>query len=50
MLDLSAVNFVDSPGAATLADIRRLTDGTGVALRLTNAKPQVLRVLRADAP
>jgi anti-anti-sigma factor len=49
VLDLSAVNFVDSQGAAALADIRRLTDGAGVALRLTNAKPQVLEVLRADS-
>ena len=48
VLDLEAVNFIDSQGAAQLAEIHRLVDAHGVTLRLARVKPPVLAVLRAD--
>jgi anti-anti-sigma factor len=48
VLDLEGVDFVDSQGAAKLADIHQLMDVYGVALRLARVKPNVLKVIRAD--
>ena len=48
VLDLEGVNFVDSQGAAKVAELYGLTEADGVTLRLARVKPQVLAVLRAD--
>ncbi len=48
VLDLEGVNFVDSQGAAKVAEIRELAEADGVTLRLARLKPQVLAVLQAD--
>jgi anti-anti-sigma factor len=48
VLDLEGVNFIDSQGAAKLAEIHRLMQADGVTLRLARVKPQVLAVLQAD--
>jgi high affinity sulfate transporter 1 len=48
VLDLEGVNFIDSQGASTLAEIHGMMEADGVSLRLARAKPQVLRVLEAD--
>jgi sulfate permease, SulP family len=48
VLDLEGVNFVDSQGAAKIAEIHRLTEADGVTLRLARVKPQVRTVLEAD--
>jgi len=42
VLDFEGVNFVDSQGAAKLAEIHGLTHADGVTLRLSRLKPQVL--------
>ena len=48
VLDLEGVDFVDSQGAAKLAEIHEVTEADGVALRLARLKPQVAAVLDAD--
>jgi SulP family sulfate permease len=48
VIDLAGVNFIDSQGASTLAEVHSLLAADGVSLRLAKAKPQVLRVLEAD--
>ncbi len=48
VLDFEAVTFIDSQGAEQLAEIHRLVDSYGAALRLARVKPPVLAVLRAD--
>ena len=48
VLDLEGVNFVDSHGAAKIAELHRLTEADGVTLRLARVKPQVRAVLDAD--
>jgi len=48
VLDLGGVDFIDSQGAAKLADIHELTKTGGVTLRLAQVKPQVLTMLHAD--
>jgi SulP family sulfate permease len=48
VLDLEGVNFVDSQGAAKLAELYRLMESEGVTLRLARVKPHVMAVLRAD--
>jgi len=48
VLDLEGVNFVDSQGAAKVAELYELAEADGVALRLARVKPHVLAVLRAD--
>jgi high affinity sulfate transporter 1 len=48
VLDLKGVNFVDSQGAAKLAELHELLTAGGVALRLAAVKPQVRAVLEAD--
>ena len=42
VLDLEGVDFVDSQGAAKLAEIHELAKTDGVTLRLARVKPQVL--------
>ena len=48
VLDLEGVDFVDSQGAAKLAELAEVARTEGVALRLTRVKPQVRSVLDAD--
>jgi len=48
VLDLEGVDFVDSQGAAKLAELYEVAKRDGVALRLARVKPQVLAVLDAD--
>ena len=48
VLDLEGVNFVDSQGAAKLAELRELADAEGFTLRLARLKPQIRAVLEAD--
>jgi sulfate permease, SulP family len=48
VLDLEGVNFIDSQGAATLAEIDDLTASLGATLRFARMKPHVVSVLEAD--
>ncbi len=48
VLDLEGVDFVDSQGAAKLAEIHEVTKADDVTLRLARLKPQVAEVLDAD--
>ena len=48
VLDFEGVNFIDSQGAAQLASILELVEGSDATLRLARIKPNVLAVLRAD--
>jgi high affinity sulfate transporter 1 len=48
VLDLEGVDFVDSQGAAKLAELHEVAGADGVTLRLARAKPQVVATLEAD--
>ncbi len=48
VLDLEGVDFVDSQGAAKLAELYEVAAGEGITLRLARVKPQVRSVLDAD--
>ena len=48
VLDLEAVPFIDSQGAAQLAEIHQLIRAQGATLRLARVKPPVLAVLQRD--
>ena len=48
VLNLDGVNFIDSQGAAKLAELRELLTRDGRELRLDRVKPQVRAVLEAD--
>ena len=48
VLDCSAINFVDSQGAAELAEILAITDEEQVTLRLARLKPGVSATLDRD--
>ena len=48
VLDFEGVNFIDSQGSATLAEIIELADSYGAEIRLCRVKPQVLALLRRD--
>ena len=48
LLDMEGVDFVDSQGAATLAEILDFAEGAGVGLRLARMKPAVAEVLASD--
>ena len=48
VLDLGGVDFVDSQGAAKLAELAETGVRDGVVLRLAHVKTGVLRVLAAD--
>jgi anti-anti-sigma factor len=48
VIDLEGVDFVDSQGAAKLAELYEVAKTDGVALRLAHVKPQVFDVLDAD--
>jgi SulP family sulfate permease len=48
VIDLEGVDFVDSQGAAKLAELYEVAKTDGVTLRLARLKPQVLAVLDAD--
>lgn len=46
-MDLSGVDFMDSSGIALLFRVRRLMEEFSGTVRVTGARPQALRVLRA---
>jgi anti-anti-sigma factor len=48
VLDLEGVDFIDSQGAAKLAELNQLVEADGASLRLARVKPQVSAVLEAD--
>ena len=48
VIDLEGVDFVDSQGAAKLAELYDVVKTDGVRLRLARVKPQVRAVLDAD--
>jgi sulfate permease, SulP family len=48
VLDMEGVDFVDSQGAATLAEILDFVEGAGVRLSLARVKPPVGKVLASD--
>jgi anti-anti-sigma factor len=48
VLDLEGVDYIDSQGAAKLAEIQELAETDGVTLRLARVKPQVATMLGAD--
>ena len=48
VLDLEGVDFVDSQGAAKLAELREVAEADGVTMRLARAKPEVVATLAAD--
>ena len=48
VLDMEGVDFVDSQGAAMLAEILDFTDSAGVRLSLARVKPAVAQVLASD--
>ncbi len=48
VLDLEGVDFIDSQGAAKLAEILEVVGADGVTLLLARVKPPVLAVLAAD--
>jgi anti-anti-sigma factor len=48
VLDLEGVDFIDSQGAAKLAELAEVAEADGVTLRLARAKPQVVATLTAD--
>jgi SulP family sulfate permease len=48
LLDMEGVDFVDSQGAAALAEILDFTEGAGVRLSVARLKPSVARVLGDD--
>jgi anti-anti-sigma factor len=48
VLDFEGVNFIDSQGADTLADLIELADSRDIELRLTRVKTDVKEVLHRD--
>lgn len=48
VLDCGGINFVDSQGAAKMADIADLAHDAGVTLRLARLKPTVRAILGRD--
>jgi sulfate permease, SulP family len=48
VLDLEGVDFVDSEGAAKLAEILDFAESAGIQLRLARLKPAAARVLEKD--
>ncbi len=48
VLHFAGVNFVDSQGSATVAELVRLADEAGVDLRLAAVRPEVRRMLERD--
>ena len=48
VLDCGGMDFIDSQGSAKMREILRLTEQTGVTLRLARLKPAVREVLARD--
>ena len=48
VLDFEGVNFIDSQGSSTVAEILELAESYGAEIRLTRVKPRVLGMLRRD--
>ena len=48
VLDCGGINFVDSQGAAKMADVVDLAEESGIALRLARLKPSVRSTLERD--
>jgi high affinity sulfate transporter 1 len=48
VLDFEGVNFIDSQGSSTVAEVLELAESYGAEVRLTRVKPTVLGMLRRD--
>jgi anti-anti-sigma factor len=48
VLDFEGVNFIDSQGSETMAELVEAATSYGAELRLTRVKPKVLALLRRD--
>jgi sulfate permease, SulP family len=48
VLDFEGVDFIDSQGAAKLAELRQLADNYGINLRLARVKSRVVAILEVD--
>jgi SulP family sulfate permease len=48
VLDCGGMDFIDSQGSAKMREILKLTEQTGVTLRLARLKPMVREVLARD--
>ena len=48
VLDCGGMDFIDSQGSAKMSEILKLTEQTGVNLRLARLKPAVGEVLARD--
>ena len=48
VLDCGGMDFIDSQGSAKMREILKLTEQTGVTLRLARLKPAVREVLARD--
>lgn len=48
VLDCAGINFIDSQGSAKMSDVLRLTDESGITLRLARVKPAVSATLERD--
>lgn len=48
ILDCEGINFIDSQGSATMADIHLLAKNAGICLRLARVKPAVYMTLQRD--
>ena len=48
VLDFGGVNFIDSQGSSTVAEILELAESYGAEIRLARVKPPVLHMLRRD--
>ena len=48
VLHFAGVNFMDSQGAATVSELIRMAEESGVVLRLAAVRPAVLRVLERE--
>jgi anti-anti-sigma factor len=48
VLDCEGIDYIDSQGSAKLGEIRRLTEQSGITLRLARLKPAVKTILGKD--
>lgn len=48
VIDFEGVNFIDSQGSSTIAEIQELAEAYGGEVRLTRVKPDVLSLMRRD--
>jgi anti-anti-sigma factor len=48
VLSFEGIDFIDTQGSSTLAEIHQLASAYGAELRLARVKPEVLELLRRD--